>query len=98
MSETECEQNKAACGTCTNCETGCLSGSDHLRDECGIFGVFDHPEAATPTYLESLFAGFARAAQMLCEGPRTKIPPEAGVAGNPLSNITSTEPLEMYPR
>jgi len=25
--------------------------SDHFRDECGIFGVFDHPEAANLTYL-----------------------------------------------
>jgi len=26
-------------------------GSDHFHDECGIFGVFNHPEAANLTYL-----------------------------------------------
>ncbi len=25
--------------------------SDHFHDECGVFGVFDHPEAANLTYL-----------------------------------------------
>jgi len=25
--------------------------SDHFNDECGVFGVFDHPEAANLTYL-----------------------------------------------
>ena len=24
---------------------------DHVRDECGVFGVFGHPEAAKLTYL-----------------------------------------------
>lgn len=28
----------------------CLAG-DHLREECGIFGVYGHPEAAALTYL-----------------------------------------------
>ncbi|MGH7265522.1 MAG: amidophosphoribosyltransferase [Candidatus Rokuibacteriota bacterium] len=26
-------------------------GDDHFRDECGIFGVYDHPEAANLAYL-----------------------------------------------
>ncbi len=26
-------------------------GDDHFHDECGVFGVFDHPEAANLTYL-----------------------------------------------
>ncbi|MBL4759551.1 MAG: amidophosphoribosyltransferase, partial [Mariprofundaceae bacterium] len=24
---------------------------DHFRDECGVFGISDHPEAANQTYL-----------------------------------------------
>jgi amidophosphoribosyltransferase len=26
-------------------------GDDHFHDECGVFGIFDHPEAAKLTYL-----------------------------------------------
>ena len=29
----------------------CLGSGDHLREECGLFGIFDHPEAPTLTYL-----------------------------------------------
>jgi glutamate synthase domain-containing protein 1 len=33
-------------------EAGMNSGhGDHFHDECGVFGVFDHPEAANLTYL-----------------------------------------------
>ncbi|HTB73736.1 MAG TPA: hypothetical protein VK762_10860, partial [Polyangiaceae bacterium] len=30
---------------------GQLLEDDHFRDECGVFGVFDHSEAANMTYL-----------------------------------------------
>ena len=36
---------KNKCGRCIGCE------SDHVHEECGLFGVFGHPEAATLTYL-----------------------------------------------
>lgn len=35
--------------SCSDCQEVCED--DHPRDECGVFGVFGHPEASTLTYL-----------------------------------------------
>jgi len=36
---------------CANCERLCHLDDDHLHEECGVFGIFGHPEASTLTYL-----------------------------------------------
>ncbi|HEO70338.1 MAG TPA: amidophosphoribosyltransferase, partial [Candidatus Hydrogenedentes bacterium] len=39
---------------CTRCPFGCArahADDDHLREECGVFGIYGHPEASTLTYL-----------------------------------------------
>ncbi len=46
--------NRCDAGECEHCPhaSGCLAhDADHLHEECGVFGVFGHKDAATLTYL-----------------------------------------------
>ena len=36
---------------------------DHFHDECGVFGVFGHPEAANLAYLSRAYAVLSRSCE-----------------------------------
>lgn len=42
---------RGKCGSCNGCEARSRCELDRLHEECGLFGVFGHPDAATLTYL-----------------------------------------------